>query len=292
MRFIAIGMFAVFVAAANVRAAEACQCDDSTPFVLPDPGTVVPSQPTFYVFVPRTQFNYEHHDAEVRGAEFTRRLVTRSSAFHVWRIDVLAAAGSFELKLGAYDAVRYTIGPTPPNQARIVGIEQTGSLSDVYGCYTHVAFDFETTGTAIAYRFAWSDGTSTILPAYRSQYAPNALTALGRIGCDGGKWNDDGLAGSRAFVMFALFADGSEHKLGSSTARFGLDGSRVPVELVNAKVPRPPPAPIPPPPMNVEVTTWWRQVVAASAGTLAVAAVLGLVAVARSRRREHIARSR
>jgi hypothetical protein len=289
MRVIAIFIFVAAVVA-TPRTAAACQCYDSTPFAVPDPGTVVPTQPTFYVFVPRTPFNDEHHDAEVRGVPFTRRLVTRSSAFQVWRIDVLATAGSFELELDGYDPVRYTIGPTPQNHTRIIGVEQTGSLSEVYGCTTHIAFDFETTGTAIAYRFAWSDGTSTILPAYRSQYAPNALTALGRIGCDDGKWNDDGLAQSRAFVMFALFADGSEHKLGSSTAWLGPNGSRVPIELANAKV-DPPRASRPPPPMNVEVTTWWRQMVAASAGMLVVAALLGLVAFARSRRRKHVARS-
>src|SRR5688500_11514955 len=194
-RKLALAMLALATLAVVVapRTADACTCNESTtPIAVPAPDTIVPPNPTLYVFVPRTAY-FDEGDARARinGAGSMRRLVATSPALQVWRFDVLLTSGSFELDLGY--VVRYTIGATPPNRAYVVGVGQTGTLGEPVWCSAHVAIDLETTGTAIAYRFAWRDGTTTILPVFRSQYSQTASSALGLLGCDEGRWNVDGL---------------------------------------------------------------------------------------------------
>ncbi len=267
------------------RVAEACQCSEGSPEVVPGPHLIVPPNPMLLVFVPPDHSRAGFDGGYITGAPSVTRMVARSPAFDVWRHDVMQTSGSFTLQLNA-QAYAYTIGPTPPNRARVVGVEQNGSLGEPVGCGRHVALDLETTGTAIAYRFAWEDGTSTILRADRIEDTETAAAALGLLGCDGGVWNDLGLDRLRRFVLYAQFADGSEHKLGASTARLGPSGSRVPLELIGARIE--PRAPARPPPSTViEAASWWKQTLGAGAGALGGVLLCGALALARARRRDH-----
>ncbi|HVK86419.1 MAG TPA: hypothetical protein VM513_20010 [Kofleriaceae bacterium] len=280
---------AVLALAGRPRVADACHCDgDGPPIVVPDHVTILPPNPTLYVFAPPSDIHVEH-GAEIHGARSVSRVVATSPKYIVWRHDVQLASGSFEVRVGPYYTVKYTIGDTPPNEAHIIGVEKAGDF-DRWTCSTHVAFDLESTGNAIAYRFAWSDGTSTILPVWRSNYVPHGATALGLVGCDDGRWNAYGLDQQRDLVLSALFADGSEHKLGTSSAWLSRAGARVPVELVGAKLAPPAPAPAPPPTVMLETTTWWRQALAAGAGVLVVGVLAAVVARIGRRRRPHVER--
>ncbi len=287
-----VTVFASFAAALAVvapRVAEACQCEEASPEVVPGPDSIVPPNPTLFVFVTPRYSQAGFDGGYVNVVHSITRLVARTPAFDVWRHDVMQSSGSFTLHLNS-DSYEYKIGPTPPNRARVVGVEQNGSLSELGGCGTHVAIDLETTGTAIAYRFAWEDGSSTILRAYRSEYTKTADAALGLVGCDEGVWNDVGLDKLRRFVLYALFADGSEHKLGASAARLGPSGSRVPLELMGARIE--PPAPVDPPPSTVvEAASWWKQTLGAGTGALGGILLCGALALARARRRDHRPRS-
>lgn len=224
-------------------------CDSPEHAVLPASGTTVPPQPTLYAFNPHPSLEGR---LVVEGAEASIEPVAAAPAYHVTRIRVHAPDPGDEFRLywryangTSSHPAHYQVGATPtPNQARVVGV--THHTMD-WTCSFADTIKLELQGTAIAYRVAWADGEMTILPADdRALWpagssrgdadapAPARVTVaeLGHVNCMGHSVAPEALARSRPFVLYALYADGSEVRLGSAIAQLGKDGVRLPVELV------------------------------------------------------------
>jgi hypothetical protein len=242
----ALGALAMTLSPGGITEAGA-MCDSPEPAILPAPGTPLPPDPTLYAFDP------DHNPKArliVEGAEASIERVAESPAYDVTRIRVHARAPGHEIRLYWRDGngstsrpAHYRVGAaTPPNQARVVGV--TRHTWD-WTCSFADTIKLELEGTAIAYRVAWADGSTTFLPADdrvmwpgnaddAAALAPARITAaeLGHINCMGYSVAPEALARPRPFVLYALYADGSEVRIGSAIAQLGEDGVRLPVELV------------------------------------------------------------
>jgi hypothetical protein len=226
----------------------AASCASPRVGFLPAPGATVPPRPTIYVFIPRPHLGERR--VTVEGAEASVEPVTASRAYEVVRVRVLAHEPNQEFAVRWSDSddadpeaghrARYRVGIAPPNRARVVGV--TRHL-DEWTCSFADAIKLELDGTAIAYRLDWRDGETTVVPAddralwpsYGEAPAPGTITSaeLGHLDCLGYSVDPEALARPRAFELYALFADGSELRIGSSVAQLGEAGVRLPTELVD-----------------------------------------------------------
>jgi hypothetical protein len=251
-----LGAMTMTISPGGISEADA-MCDSPSFGVLPAAGATVPPEPTLYAFIanphPRVRL-------VVEGAEASIEPVATSPAYDVMRVRVHARDPGDEFVLhwrypdgSSVRPAYYQVGATtPPNQARVVGV--TRHTAD-WTCSFADTIKLELEGTAIAYRLAWADGSTTILPATdrvlwpapagagesageRESEAdapspPRVTTAeLGHINCTGYSIAPEALARPRSFVLYALHVDGSEVRIGSSIAQLGKDGVRLPVELV------------------------------------------------------------
>jgi hypothetical protein len=276
-------------------------CETPKVGFLPAPGGTLPPHPTIYVFVPR------HHPpgklVTIEGTEASFEPVATSRAYEVVRVRVAASKPGDEFTVrwryaDIFDSdrgylARYRIGATPPNRARVVGV--TRHL-DRWMCSFADAIRLELDGTAIAYRVDWRDGETTIVPAdgdalwpaYKDAPAPGTVTAteLGHLNCLGYSVDPEALARPRAFDLYALFADGSELRIGSSIAQLGDQGVRLPAELVG-EVRDARPYPVSTAMVAEWLPPWWT----AAPGALGGAVVLlGGALLGRRRHRDHAPR--
>jgi hypothetical protein len=231
-------------------------CDSPSFGVLPAAGATVPPEPTLYAFIPNPHPGMR---LVVEGAEASIEPVAASPAYDVMRVRVHARDPGDEFVLhwryadgSSVRPAYYQVGATtpPPNQARVVGVTRH---TDDWTCSFADTIKLELEGTAIAYRIAWADGSTTILPAdarvlwparagagagagagEAEASSPPRVTAaeLGHINCTGYSVAPEALARPRPFVLYALYVDGSEVRIGSAIAQLGKDGVRLPVELV------------------------------------------------------------
>jgi hypothetical protein len=271
------------------------ECGSPQVGFLPASGETVPPRPTIYVFVP--------HPGEARvvveGAAASIEPVSKSEAYEVVRVRVLAddPGHEFDVHLRSAEnpdprsgrSAHYQVGDTPPDRARVIGVARH---THKWTCSYADTIRLELDGTAIAYRFAWRDGSTTVIPADDNVMWPMdeagvvTKASLGHLDCMGHSIDPEALASPRAFDLYALFADGSELRIGSSVAQLGDRGVRLPAELVDEGHDERPYA------LVTQVVEQrppaWRT---AALGALGGAvALLGVALVRRRRRRDHTPR--
>jgi hypothetical protein len=280
-------------------------CASPDPAFLPRSGEVVPPRPTLYAIVPDRSYATAGRIMvqDVHGIDVKPQIesVSKSDAYEILRIRVpLEEPGehftvSWHIGAEAADAearyrASYRIGSAAPNRARVVGV--THHL-DRWTCSYADTIRLELEGTALAYRFAWHDGTTTIVPgddaaiwrhddSDSSGREPPATTyaELGHINCLGLSIDPEALDKVRGFELYALFADGSEVRLGSSSAQLGEQGVRLPLELVEVPGVRPsagPGAGAGEPATFAVISEgpspWWSAALGALGGAIALAGV-------------------
>ena len=264
LTLLAAALGAMTISLGRVPEADA-MCGAPSPAVLPADGTIVPPQPTLYAFIP---LHNELHTGRfvVEGAEASIELAAKSPAYAVVRIlvrardpghrftvrwrsnngppgnNILSGRYTGGANNGYSGPVSYEVGTAaPPNWARVVGVKHNTLR---WMCSSEDVIRFTLRGTAIAYRIAWADGSTSILAGddgamwtgYRDDKAPPrvATTALGHLNCMSHTVAPEELARRRAFELYALYTDGSEVRIGSSIAQLGKDGVRLPLELMDS----------------------------------------------------------
>ena len=280
-------------------------CASPDPAFLPRTGEVVPPRPTLYAIVPDRAYLGEGRIAveDGYGIDVKPQLetVSKSDAYEIVRIRVpLEEPGerftvSWRFGGEAADAqpryrASYRIGSAAPNRARVVGVSRH---LEQWTCSHADTIRLELEGTALAYRFAWHDGTTTTVPADDGAIwrhgdsdvpgkEPPATTfaELGHLDCLGMSIDPEALGKARSFELYALFADGSEVRLGSSSAQLGEQGVRLPLELVDVPGVRPivgPGAGAGEPATFAVISEgpspWWSAALGALGGAIALAGV-------------------
>lgn len=233
-------------------------CGSPSTGFSPPPGTVLPASATVYLFVVNHDFEREPPaiGLEVDGARFTARRIATMPQYEVVRIDLASSSREVVIRWKsehAYDAteVRYPVGSPAPGDVHVTGVSDTHTA---WACSHTDTIDITLTGNAIAYRLDWSDGTSDVVPANlgvlwgrygRDEAAPSShQLALGFVSCMGDLVEPGRLATLRTFRLVALFADGSERRLGPASARLDHRTVRLPWELLRATTADGPPEPL------------------------------------------------
>jgi hypothetical protein len=263
LTLLAAALGAMTISLGRIPEADA-YCIPPEPTVLPANGTV-PPQPVLYAFIPLHRDLHAGHFV-VEGAEASIEPVAETPAYDVVRIRVRArdpghrftvhwspsnGSYAFGANLGrsrtsannGHSGRRffYKVGAAPPpNRTRVVGVTRNTFR---WMCSSEDVIRLKFESTAIAYRVAWADDSTTILPGdvgalwnpYRDYGSPSRVTAteLGSINCLRDSVAPEALARQRAFELYALYADGSEVRIGSSIAQLGKDGVRLPMELLS-----------------------------------------------------------
>jgi hypothetical protein len=222
MRNMKVLACAVVVAAmlgmVGARSTEAA-CRWPPPGISPASGTVLPPRATVYQFVPRRgDIDSVLSDGlEVEGAIASVQRIATMPAYDVVRIDLTATSPEVTVRWQAFHEtgvveVRYPIGAVAASDAQMVSITHTRhhwtcSATDV----------IRMAGNAIAYRIEWWDGTVSVMPAgldmmWRGLDAARATHELtiGNASCLVATTEPRALQRSCAFVLVALFADGTE----------------------------------------------------------------------------------
>lgn len=228
-----------------------CQCAASSQAIVePAPLSVVPASPTFYIFAPNllhdgTYFvtNITVTNTATEHANNTIRIthISTDPTFVVFRVESDARDGVVLLQFddGSADTYRYTIDPDLKIQpSRVVGY----SIDDMVACdYQEGAVTIDTEGDAIAYAAHWDDGTTTIVPDNHDEYRPRGL----RLGasCDSTNVPFAKLHELRQFGLYALYADGSNKLVGTSSLQLTSHLMRAPVELLRRRADPPEAAP-------------------------------------------------
>ena len=256
----------------------AAECTEP-PVFSPPKGTHVPAHPTFLVTLPTPEL----HDLDVRSAH-ARRVLASGADFALVRVDSYATTGKLDVMVSRPRRIHfsdYELGDSDPNVVEIIGVTRSDEQT----------VEITATGNPIGFRFAWDDGRSTVIAT--AEQGHHLVARLGKVPCFG--WNLDAelLAQDRAFALFALFADGSEQRLGVSRLQLAEDVVQMPTDLVGAQLGRVPRAAPPPPIVRTEHTTIIQRAPWPGwSGALGGFAVILGAAFLRRRRRDHRPRYR
>lgn len=221
------------------RRAEACfdTCDSPSTGLSPPSGTVLPAQATVYAFVPVAPDEPAAElGLEVEGARFTVGRVATMPSFAAVRIDLAATGRSVVIRWHREDGptgrpimdeARYPIGTPEASTATAIDVEYGRASRACEGDVSH-AIHVRLTGTAIAYRLDWSDGSSDVVPSDLrvlsrdgNRYGDPAhhTVEIGRVGWVGDTVGRGRLATLRRLDVTALFVDGTERLVGSAPAQ-------------------------------------------------------------------------
>lgn len=238
------------------RAAEATSCAPFEGGVSPSTGAPLPARGVIYLFVPlwhetesgRTRdLASIEEQLSIMGATYETRAVQRDATAIVLRLAYQATSPKIELTFKRrypFSATYPIVAELPKNHATVKSVEhRTGGG----GMTLHQnAISIELDSTALAYRLAWSDGSTTFVPNNLLGYVsadpdpdPEHRLLLGDLPCMRHNVMPERLAVTRAFKLFALYADGTE-AIFPVTARARLGTSkisgdaqlRLPTELV------------------------------------------------------------
>ena len=291
------------VLCALVRSANA-MCGSASPGLSP-PSGLLPVNPTIYVFMPHWGDNLDDM-LEIKETQYGTKLKYRvedagqNDAFHAFRVIIEADAetGPFTVEMGQMAIGAYAIAAAPPvNRAQVTGVTH---VSDHWTCSYTEAIELALEGNAIAYRVEWADHTTTVVPPSHStmwHYGAaepelRSATQLGHLNCMDHDVDPKLFDKPRAFELYALFADGSTHRIGSAIAQLGEHGVRLPTELVGAgaeAAARMVPGPSSVLFREVETMPAWWSVATGALGGFAVL-VIGALAV-RRRKTAHVPRA-
>jgi hypothetical protein len=282
---------------------------------------VLPENATVYLFVPRERREVMpqplERALEVDGASFAVREIAVTGILHILRLDLVAEKSALTIRWRPDAEVDHAVATYPIGTpaAAAVMVTDVSHENPPWACPYHDAIGITLTGNAIAFRLDWEDGTSTVLPPnehYRSEddkqrepMAPRYTIWAGTMACRGDSVAPDLLAKLRSFRLVALFSDGSEHRVGSSSMRHD-DGAprdaphdvRLPRELLYPEPAFDRPRPTaqcqvasdqdhPPISIGARCERGWVGRVALVGLTLGVMFVLGAL---RRRRRRHLPR--
>jgi hypothetical protein len=216
MMRLAIGVVMLLGIAVPREASATCAPPDAS---WSPSGGPLPPNPTVYLFVPMG------HDATfTSNVPISTELVDRSGSFAVHRVRIHATTGVVRIDapgLFAKTVAEYTIGEAAPNASLVMDVRH---LHYFGMCSGSDALEFDIAGTATAYRFDWHDSAT---PTYMSARDP----ALGYLWC-GANNVESAIKQERGFELVALYADGSERRLGASTLMIGASHVRRPTELL------------------------------------------------------------
>jgi hypothetical protein len=211
--------------------------------VSPEDNSVVPPQPTLYVFVPNL-----FSDGETYSVSFAAKNVATHEPTETLRSQIVNTNPSSVVYAVTSDAVegillltvtyagdaytfKYRIAPIPiENRARIVSLY----VATVPCEHTDNAIRLEIDGNAAAYRLDWDDGTTTIESPWPDGEKQSVVLGPG---CDATEAERHETARLRKFSMRALFSDRSTLGLGASELVATRKDVRLPIELLDAKVP-------------------------------------------------------
>ena len=240
----------------HVGVADACQCDPRPSLAVSPPlESTVPAHPTFYVFAPRLDdsaattfvdgFAVKNLGVEAPIETFRTKIVDIDPEYVVYAVTSDAREGTVELDVmygGSKETGRYTIADAPvEDRARVIGLDHDPSYTS--GDEEGERIWLESDGNAVALRFAWDDGTSTVIPpdslfwSYPAQMV--SLPHRTRLGMFCGHTNVAlaQLAKNRGFGLYALFADGTSRRIGGAQIELSRDTLHMPIELVDARAP-------------------------------------------------------
>lgn len=221
----------------------------------PRAGTVMPARGTAYLFAPiwgrslREAAGVDDPPGEptieVEGARYTSRVVVTSTLYIVVRVDYEATAPRISMRWreSGEPAASYPIGKAAPSSANHATVVKVEHVESSWTCSHNDTIDIALDSNAIAYRLAWVDGTSTVVPAdtqilwshHQDTAEPvEQLIQLGHLNCLGHNVDPTLFASARAFQLFALFADGSEQVFRTAGAMLREGEVRLPHELLLA----------------------------------------------------------
>jgi hypothetical protein len=165
-----LGLLAVVIAVAAPVPARA-SCASPQPFVAPADGSMLPRDPTVFLFVPAFLAG-EEFETEIdvsidgRSASYWPELVSASPAFHTYRITIATGAGSDLLVRAAF-----RIGEAPFNE-----IESRHRVADVeppdFGVESAMARPERAYSSWMcSYQSTWNLRPQVDAPAYRVEWA-------------------------------------------------------------------------------------------------------------------------
>jgi hypothetical protein len=234
MRMLLVFLFGVSsMLAARTAAAD---CGYRTAMFSPVPDTPLPPQGTAYLFAPRWTDPYASEisnrqpaaipeeilqELVVEGARYHAHAIATSPSEIVVRIDYVAEAPQLTLRWGerafTYPIASSSSSSSSSSEKNVACVTDVEHQKAEWSCSPPNEIVIGLRGNAIAYRLAWSDGTTTItrgMPLWDpEQERPKPFTSaftFGDLGCAGENVDLDALAHQRSFRLSALFADGSE----------------------------------------------------------------------------------
>jgi hypothetical protein len=281
----------------------AAMCGSPSSGISPPSGPL-PTNPTIYVFIPHGDKLLEDK-LEIKDTSYGGKLKYRleqvgaTDAFDTFRVVVNtdSATDGFTVKIGELASAEYTIAPaTTSNRAHVTGVTH---ISDEWTCSHTDVIELALESNAVAYQLQWDDSTTTVVPpsadlmwggrSGAEKPMLQTVAQLGHLNCMGNNIDPDLFDKPRSFELYALFADGSTHRLGAATAQLGEHGVRLPIELVGAASQSEAGTRIVPAPSALDFPVkapWWWSLVLGAVGGLTVL-VLGAIA---ERKKSHVPR--
>lgn len=244
---------AIALVAPSVREARADVCYISVGALSPPSKTELSPRGVIYLFLYMQSASLRKDAAlseatlakqlAVKGATFTAHIASQTRFVSAVRIEYQASAPELSVRWQGRDwrmSATYPIGELARPRTTVVAVEPKQTRVSCLSRSTTLGIAFES--NAIAYRLAWDDGSSQLLP-------PNALAPktpaeaqlhqlhLGQVGCQGHSVPPEQLATERAFLLSALYADGSERVFPPARAMLRARGDlRLPLELIEVPV--------------------------------------------------------
>jgi hypothetical protein len=223
-------------------------CATPSPELSPPSGPL-PTNPTIYVFMPHGD-ELLADKLEIKDISYGTKLKFRleqvgtNDAFDTFRIVVNTEnmPPDFTVEIGDLAKGVYSIAPTATtNRAQVTGVTH---VSNDWTCSHTNSIEIALEGNAVAYQLQWDDGSTTVVPPDQQvmwggggeleKSTLRHLIELGHLSCIGNDVDPALFDKPRAFELYALFTDGSKHRIGAATAQLGKHGVRLPIELVGA----------------------------------------------------------